>query len=183
MGSKDDAGRASEERLRRLVPAGEDVVAVGAADEFPDDAEDFGGQGHRRFLVVTMQRLLVTDWSRSGADEEIVFDELGKWADGTQYHRYVVTLTHPSMTRNERVPAHRFLWFEWGDAYEPRSRSTTTLRFSHRDTAAATALRLALQAGGASHEALALKEVSREERTRGSHMVLTAENSQPPEAG
>ncbi len=168
-----DMRKDCEARLRGLVRDDERVVAVGTADEFPPASGDFSSQGSWRFLVVTTDRLLFADWSEPHQPhEEITFDEVTRWADGTQYHRYVMTLNHPVITRKKRVPAHRLLWFQWGSVLEPRSRTQTTLRFSHRDTDAAGALRVALYERKIPHESLMLPEVSREERTRGSHVEL-----------
>lgn len=168
--------RECEARLRALAGEGEEVVAVGTADEFAEPSGDLGVQGHWRFLVVTNRRLLFADWSTSDAPhEEIAFGEVPWWADGTQYHRYVVTLAHPPLSRNEWAPAHRFLGMEWGNAYKPRRRTQTALRFSHRDTAAAKALRHALHERGVPHEALTLTEIPREERIRGSRVELRSE--------
>lgn len=162
-----------ETRLRRLVPADEQVIAVGTADEFLEPTGDLGVQGQWRFLLVTSERLLLADWSKPDRPhEDIAFDEVVRWADELQYHRYAMTLSHPPLIRHELVPAHRFLWFAWGNASEPWTRTTTTLRFSHRETATARALRAALEDRHVLHEALLLNEVSREERTRGSHVQL-----------
>lgn len=155
---------------------------MGTAGEFRDGTEDFSPQGHGLFLVVTSQRLLMTEYSDDAANEAIPFDELLAWADGSQYHRYVVTLSHPPMHRNERVPAHRFLWIEWGTASKPRTRETTTLRFSHGGTAAAMALRGALESSAADHRALTLIEVPRRERTKGSFGYLQVEPEEEPES-
>jgi hypothetical protein len=160
-------------RLRALVSADEQVLAVGTADEFREPQGDLGVQGQWRFLLVTSSTLLFANWAKPDAPhEEITFDEVTRWADGTQYHRYVITLTHPPMTRQEHVPAHRVLWFAWGNAFEIRTRTTTTVRFSHRGTAAAKALRAALEERRIAHHSLVLEEVSREERTRGSQFLL-----------
>ncbi len=160
-----------EARLRALVSADEQALAVGTADEFREPQGDLGVQGQWRLLLVTNSRLLFANWAKPHAlHEEIAFDEVTQWADGTQYHRYVITLTHLPMTRHEHVPAHRVLWFAWGNAFKLRTRITTTLRFSHRGTAAAEALNAALEERNIAHYSLVLKELSREERTRGSHV-------------
>lgn len=176
MSEGTDMQRRCEERLRSLVADDETVLAVGAADEFAQPAGDLGVQGRWRTLVVTEKRLLLADWSRpQDPHEEITFDQVKGWSDGSQYHRYVICLKHPPMTRMEWAPAHRFLGLEWGNAREPRTRTTTTLRFSHRETEAAKALRTVLGARAVSHGELSLPEVSREERTRGSHVELRPE--------
>lgn len=164
------------ERLRNLVADDEAVLAAGSADEFAEPSGDLGVQGQWRMLVVTESRLLLADWSRpQDPHEEIAFDEVTGWSDGSQYHRYVICLEHPPMIRMEWAPAHRFLGLESGNAREPRSRTTTTLRFSHRDTDAAKALREVLTDVAVTHGELSLPKMSREERTRGSHVELRLE--------
>lgn len=173
MTAGQDMRKDCEARLRALVRDDERVVAVGTADELPQASGDLSSSGSWRFLVVTTERLLFADWSKPDQPhEQIAFDEVDRWADGTQYHRYVITLNHPAISREERVPAHRLLWLEWGNTFEARSRTQTTLRFSHRDTDAGSALRAALKERKIPHEPLMLPEVSREERTRGSHAEL-----------
>lgn len=103
---------------------------------------------------------------------EIALEEVSRWADGTQYNCYAVVLSHPPMARREHQPAHRFLWFKWGNASAERQRTTTIFRFSRRDTKAAQALRTALEQRNIPHQALQLDEVSREQRTRGSRAVV-----------
>ena len=162
-----------EARLRSHVTNNEPVLAVGTAEEFPSAAADFSGQGSFRFLLVTAQRLLFGDWSRPEQPyEDIVFDDVTRWSDGTQYHRYVVSLQHGPLTRDEWAPAHTILWFRWGGSTRPRTRTSTTLRFSHREAKAARALRKALSERGRPHETLLLPEVAREQRLRGSQAEL-----------
>ena len=161
-----------EARLRRLVTANERVLAVGTADEFKEPRGDLGVQGRFRFLVVTNGRLLFANWARPRAShEEIRWDDVTGWADGTQYHRYVMTLRHPPMTRLEKETAHKFLWIQWGTSLRPHTRSTTTLRFSQRHTDAANALRAQLEEIAIPHRKILLEEPSRSERTARSHAL------------
>jgi hypothetical protein len=81
------------------------------------------------------------------------------------------------MVRRERVPAHRVLWFEWGNSEADVTRTQTIFRFSRPDTAVATALRAALEECGVPQQRLQFDERSRAERTRGSHVRLTAKKS------
>ena len=99
--------------------------------------------------------------------ETIHLDEVTHWGDGKQYNCYVLVLTHPPITRWQRVAPHRFLWFTWGDDEADVTRTQTIFRFSRPETKAAKAIRTSLEKGGLPHEQLRFKERSREERTGG----------------
>ena len=163
-----------EARLRALVPPDEGISSVGTAQELHKLDSDIGSGGGWTFLVVTPARVLFANWgSDEGPHEEIRFDDVTHWAQGTQYNCHVLALTHPSMTRRQHVPAHSFLWFRWGNAEADVTRTQTIFRFSRPDTDAAKALRAALEKRELPTEHLRFHERSREERTRGSHVVLT----------
>jgi hypothetical protein len=162
-----------EARLRALVPAGEAIAAAGTAAELRTLGRDIGSSSGVTFLVVTPRRVLFAPWVPSNQPhEEIPFDEVTRWADGVQYNSYVLALTHPPMTRREQVAAHNVLWFHWGNAEADVTRTQTIFRFSRSTTAAAAALRAALEQLGVHHDLLSFKERSRDERTRGSHARL-----------
>ena len=161
--------------LRGLVPPDETVVAAGTTEELRSLRSDIGSGGGWTFIVVTSERLLFARWSsHQKSHEEIRLDEVMRWASGTQYNCEALVLTHPPMTRRQRVPAHRILWFEWGNTEADVTRTQTIFRFSRPDTQVAKALHSALSARKVTHEALHFEERSREERTRGSHAVLYA---------
>jgi hypothetical protein len=163
-----------EARLRAPVHEGEDVLAVGTAHEFAAPEGDLGVQGRWRFVLVTKQRLLLADWSRpESPHEEIAFAGVTEWRDGTQHHRYVLWLRHAEI--GGRVPASR-RGFSLRRGPAARSSNETTLRFSHRDTAAATALRGAFGARSVPHGSLALAEEPRTTRTYGTRVHLTRAN-------
>ena len=164
-----------EERLRRLVPTGEAVAAAGTAEELRELHGGIGSGSGWTFLVVTSERVLFAKWGESPKEphQEIRLDEVTNWADGTQYNAYAAVLTHPPMTRRERVPAHKILWFKWGNARAGVTRTQTIFRFSRADTKAAKAIRAALEKRRVPHEVLHFEERSREERIRGSHVLLT----------
>jgi hypothetical protein len=165
-----------EARLRGLVPTDEPIAAVGTAEELRSLGPEIGSGGGWTFIVVTSERLLFAPWgSAQKPHEEIRLDEVTGWASGTQYNCEALVLTHLPMTRRQRVPAHRILWFEWGNAEADVTRTETIFRFSRPDTQVAKALHSALSARSVAHEPLHFEERSREERTRGSHVVLRAE--------
>jgi hypothetical protein len=164
-----------EVRLRGLVPAGETIAAVGTAEELRSLGANIGSGGGFTFIVVTSERLLFARWSSTQRPhEEIWLDEVTHWASGTQYNCEALVLTHPPTTRRQRVPAHRILWFEWGNAEAGVTRTQTIFRFSRPDTRVAKALHSALSARNVAYEPLHFEERSREDRTRGSQSQLFA---------
>ena len=162
--------RECDEKLRGLVGAGERVLAGGTASLLRGSDDE--GSGEWRFLVVTGQRLLSAHWGHPDRlHEDLSFDAVTAWADGTQYHRYVVLLRHAPVTRSQAGPWWHRLPF-LGRSVRKVTRTSTVLRFSRRDTAAASALRASLSDRGARHADLALQELTRAERTRGSRVAL-----------
>ena len=165
--------RACETRLRSLVPREETIVAVGTAEELRELGHDIGSGGGWTFVVVTVERLLFARWGSPGKPHECIrLDEVTRWAHGSQYNCHVIVLGHPPMTRKEWVAAHRVLWFKWGDVEAKVTRTQTIFRFSRPETEAAKAIRAAMNEKSVPYELLQFKERSRQERTRGSHVVL-----------
>jgi hypothetical protein len=165
--------RDCETRLRELVPPKETIVAVGRAEELRELRPNIGSGGGWTFVVVTDEQVLFGRWGSPGKPHESIrLDEVTHWADGKQYNCYVLVLTHPPMTRREWVVAHRLLWFKWGDDEADVTRTQTIFRFSRPETKAAKAIRASLEERRVPRERLRFKERSREERTRGSHVLL-----------
>ena len=161
-------------RLRDLVPQDEAIVAVGTAEELGELGSDIGSGGGWTFVVVTADRVLFAQWDRpEKPHERIRLGEVTHWAHGSQYNIYVLVLTHPPITRRERVVAHRLLWFRWGDVEEDVTRTQTIFRFSRPETKAAKAIRASLEERSLPHEPLRFKQRSREKRTRGSRVLAT----------
>jgi hypothetical protein len=166
--------------LSGLVAADETVVAVGTAEELRSLGPDIGSGGGWTFIVVTPERLLFARWAQpQRPHEEIRLDEVTRWASGTQYNCEALVLTHPPMTRRQWVPAHRILWFKWGNAEADVTRTQTTFRFSRPHTQVAKALHAALSARKVAHASLHFEERSRDERTRGSHAPLLPKKNPP----
>ena len=61
-------------------------------------------------------------------------------------HRWAVLLRHADLVQRVHVPAHRVLWWSWGNAERPLLFTETEFRFSRLDTALARALRHSLAA-------------------------------------
>ena len=165
--------RACETRLRDLVPREETIVAVGTAEQLRELGPNIGSGGGWTFVVVTVERLLFAPWGSPGKPHEsILLDAVTRWTHGSQYNCHVIVLEHPPMTRKEWVAAHRVLWFKWGDVAAQVTRALTIFRFSRRETEAAKTIRAAMNERNVPDELLQFKERSREERTRGSQVVL-----------
>lgn len=168
--------KACEQRLCALVPADEKILAVGTAEYLDSLGPDMGSGGGWTFIVVTSTRVLFAPWrSPEKPHEEIRFEDVLSWSSGTQYNCHAIVLWHRPISRHRRVPAVKILWFEWGNAEAEILRSQTIFRFSRPDAKVAKAIRSVLEERNVPHEVVRFEEVSREERTRGSHAVLHAE--------
>jgi hypothetical protein len=169
-----------EARLRGLVPTDEHIAAVGTAEELQSLGPDIGSGSGWTFVVVTTERVLFARWdSPQEPHEEIELNEVKRWASGTQYNREALVLTHLPMTRRERAPARKILWFEWPAAQAEITRTETIFRFSRPDTEVAKALHSALSLRGIAHTQLHFEEKPRRERIRGSHAVLRGSDLEP----
>ena len=99
-------------------------------------------------LAVTDRRIIIT-WRttdagrrRAWVHDSVWFHEITAWCQGhTHDERPIVVVEHPPHERLEHVPAHRVLWFEWGNAAGQVTHASTELRFpSRRDPAFLAAL-------------------------------------------
>ena len=119
-------GSTNEQRdayLRAQVEPGETILAVGPQ------------------ALVTDRRILFgwrLNWPpRAGewTHDALAFDEITRWREGPRHDGCpLLRLEHPSHRRLEWVPAHRFLWFRWGNATGEISHRETTFSFaSSRD--------------------------------------------------
>jgi hypothetical protein len=62
--------------------------------------------------------------------DSLEFPQIKEWTLGRQHDgRPIMKLEHAPVQRIERVPAHQFLWFRWGDAEAAVTHDTTLLRF------------------------------------------------------
>jgi hypothetical protein len=164
-----------ETRLRALATQDEPILAVGTAEELRSLGSGIGSGGGWTFIVLTPDRLLFAGWaSPHRPHSEIRLDDVIRWGSGTQYNCEALVLTHPPITRRQHVVAHKILWFKWGNSEADVTRTQTIFRFSRPDTEVAKALHPALSGRKIPHNPLHFQEMSREERTRGSHSVLRA---------
>jgi hypothetical protein len=155
----------AEQWLVAELDSGEPVLARGAGGEARRGIPKSLGSPWSDFFIVTPRRLLWVPRTKRRYRAVLEFDAVTSWTDGTQYHHYCLVLTHEPIERDAWAPAHRFLWFEWGDTEERKQQSRTILKFSRRETKVAGAIRGELQRRGiAATEPLPFEEVPRSER-------------------
>lgn len=95
-----------------------------------------------RDRIVTDSRILTA----RGPSESLSFSHITRWSLGRQHdHRPLIRLEHTPIERPEHVPAHHFLWFEWGDAEEPVPKRMTLLAFARDTDPVFIAIRTALE--------------------------------------
>jgi hypothetical protein len=114
-GGGDRRGTERDDALEAMLAPAETVVAWDA-------------------VVVTDCRVLfawrgLTGWHADGVE----FDEISRWTLGRRHdERPLVRLEHPTHFRTERVPAHRFLSFAWGNAEAEVPHTDVTLVLGSR---------------------------------------------------
>jgi hypothetical protein len=142
--------RRMELLVGRLEP-GERVLARGRAFEPPDPLQFdlsmvIGGPGC--VVAVTERRVLWVGRDDQRWVRSLPFALVRSYTEITQAHRYALALDHQRIERLRWVPAHRLLWWSWGNAEAVRPVTGSMLAFSRRDTKAARAIRSRLQAIG-----------------------------------
>ena len=111
---------ARDAALRSQLEPGEAVVAAGPHALLTD---------HRIIFTAVFPGERVG--GREDVRDSLGFDAIIRWAVGRRHdHRPVLRLEHAPHTRIERIPAHRVLWFRWGNATGPVVYRETTLPFN-----------------------------------------------------
>lgn len=89
--------------------------------------------------LVTERRILFGWWlnwpphTGEWTHDALSFDEITRWSEGRRHdERPLLRLEHPSHRRLEWAPAHRFLWFRWGNATVEIPQQETTFSFASR---------------------------------------------------
>lgn len=136
---------ACDAQMRSHLEAGEEVLAVGRAE---DATERAGGMAGWTFVMVTDRALRWVMHLNPKLESSLDLDSVTEVTEQTVAHRYAIDLEHRPITRLHHVPAHRFLIWEWGDDLADTVFTRTSIAFSRRDTAAAMALRERLAARG-----------------------------------
>jgi len=90
---------------------------------------------HHAAVMVTDRRVLFA-WivqPFSWHADAIPFEEIRGWALGQRHdERPLLRIAHPTHVRMERVPAHRFLRFAWGNASAEAPHDDVTLTFTSK---------------------------------------------------
>jgi hypothetical protein len=124
------------------------VIAVGRCQDITALGDiDLGGAAWT-IVMVTDRRLRWVPHVRLRYETNVGLDGVTAVFEQTSAHRYAMTLHHAPVRALREVPAHRFLWFQWGNAEAVWTLVTTRLAFSRRDTDAARALRRQLARRG-----------------------------------
>ena len=148
MAYLNDRLQTCEAHLRVGLEPDERVIAVGRCEDITALGDIDSGGAAWTFVMVTDRRLRWVPYVRLRYETNVGLDGVSAVFDQTSAHRYAMTLHHAPVRAFRDVPAHRFLWFQWGNAEAVRTLGTTTLAFSRRDTAAALALRAELDRRG-----------------------------------
>ena len=150
VGMRADYLRPRLDLLRARLEPGERILARGRAFEPYRDSFELsqliGGPGCA--VVVTDRRVLWVSRDDPGWVRLLPFAAVRSYTEFTQAHRYALVLEHEGLARWQWVPAHRFVFWSWGNAEGLRTVTRSMLGFSRRDTAAARAIRTQLQAAG-----------------------------------
>jgi hypothetical protein len=128
----------ADRRLTSKREPGETVLARGRFDEPSHDPRADLPTGGHAHLVVTDRTIL---WTARLGDTSLALSTVTGFTEITQFQRYAIDLRHVPVERSEWVPAHRLLWWRWGNAEVLVQASETTFVFSHRETKAARAIR------------------------------------------
>jgi hypothetical protein len=137
-----------EAHLRAHLEPDEHVIAVGRCQDITALGDIDSGGAAWTFVMVTDRRLRWVPHVRLRYETNVGLDGVTAVFEQTSAHRYAMTLHHAPVRALREVPAHRFLWFQWGNAEAVRTLATTRLAFSRRDTDAARALRRQLARRG-----------------------------------
>ena len=126
-----------------------------------------------RGVVVTDRRVLFAweGYRSAWRSDAVAFQEVTRWSVGRRHdERPLLRLEHPPHLRPERVAAHHFLWFAWGDTEAEVPHDDVTLAFgSARDEAfQAVIARLEKTDVPRGEDFVISPPGTREERTRGS---------------
>jgi hypothetical protein len=136
--------RSCEAALRTHLDDGEQVVATGRCEDVTDRGGPERGSSGGTFVMITNTKLRWVPGVHLAFEAALELRDVTAFAERTQSHRYSIALKHPPLTRLHTVPAHRLLWFAWGDVFANDPFTRTELAFSRRNTKAAQALRTAL---------------------------------------
>jgi hypothetical protein len=147
------ASDAAHELLRSRLVSGEVERGFGSGEAREGD-----------WIMVTDSRVLWGVPSRPERVGTLDLEAITSYQQIVHGHRGGIRLQHTPIVQLVRQPAHRMLWWEWGNAEGVESFSVSTFRFSGTDTAVGMALleRLA-QAGAREDPPIRIETPRREE--------------------
>ncbi len=137
-----------EQDLRSHLEPGELVLAIGRCEDITERGNLESAGAGWTFVMVTDRMVRWVPHADPRFEASLDLDTVTAATERLFAHRYGIALDHTSITRPSRVPARRFLTFEWGDAIEEKRSVRTELGFSRRDARAARSLREQLVARG-----------------------------------
>ncbi|MBA3691613.1 MAG: hypothetical protein H0W82_09420 [Actinobacteria bacterium] len=130
--------------MRTHLDRGENVVATGRCADVTERGGPEQGSAGWTYVMITDSKLRWVAVGNLAFEAALDLRQVTSFAERMVTHRYSIALKHPPLSRPRQVPAHRFLWFSWGNAVGRDPLTHTELAFSRRDTKAAQALRKGL---------------------------------------
>ncbi|MDP9340840.1 MAG: hypothetical protein M3Q23_01780 [Actinomycetota bacterium] len=137
--------------VRAQIEPGETILSAGSVGLVRDRPAD--RVAVRRVGALVTDRRILFAWRLSSpphagewTHEALAFAEIARWSQGRRHdERPMLRLEHRAHRRLEWVPAHRFLWFRWGNVMAEVSRAETTFSFASRRDPVFQAMRARLE--------------------------------------
>jgi len=117
--------------------------------------------------ILSARQLFAPPWRGEWVCDALSFAQITGYALGRRHDHRPLTRLGPLHRAIEHIPAHRFLWFEWGDAQGPIPHDMTLLGFGKDSGPVFVALRDVLERMGTTQlEPFVVRpEGTRQERT------------------
>jgi hypothetical protein len=127
--------------VRTHLEPDEHVLAIGRCADVTERGGPEQGGTTATYVMVTDRYLRWVPWGDLRYEASLGLDEVTGASEHHVAHHYSIKLVHLPLVRLHVVPAHRFLMFQWGNAFSREPLTGTELAFSRRETEAASALR------------------------------------------
>lgn len=138
--------------VRAHLKPDEHVLAIGRCADVTKRGGPEQGGATDSYVMVTDRCLRWIPRVTFQYEASLGLDDVTRASEHHLAHHYSIALMHLPLVRLHVVPAHRFLMFQWGNASSRQPLTQTELAFSHRDAAAASALRSQLVSRGTMQE-------------------------------
>jgi hypothetical protein len=176
--SRADRRRDRQAQLTRLEQRRADRETFLQAQLEPNEAI-LARSGHHPLVtdrrILWARRLHYSPRTGEWVCDSLEFPQIKEWTLGRRHDgRPLMRLEHAPVQRIERVPAHHFLRFEWGNAEAPVTRDTTVFGFSRASDPVLIALIRSLEQASTrqGEPFVVLPAGTREERMGGSGRLL-----------